>query len=43
MPTHIPVRVERSYLAEAIAVLMLSLLAATIDSAMFFIIVWTYG
>jgi hypothetical protein len=43
MPTQIPVCVQRSYMAEAIAALMLSLLAAAIDGAIFFIIVWAYG
>ena len=43
MPTQIPVHVERSYAAEAIAALMLSLMAAAIDGAIFFIIVLAYG
>jgi hypothetical protein len=43
MPTQIPVKVERSYAAEAIAVSMLSLLAAVVDGTIFFIIVWAYG
>ncbi len=43
MPTPIPVYVERSYVAEAIAASMLSLLAAAVDGAIFFIIVWAYG
>jgi hypothetical protein len=43
MPTQIPVYVERSYAAEAITALMLSLLAAAIDGAIFFIIVWAYS
>jgi hypothetical protein len=43
MPTQIPVYVERSYVAEAILVLMFSLLAAAIDAAIFFIIVWAYS
>jgi hypothetical protein len=43
MPTQIPVKVERSYVAEAIAVSMLSLLAAVVDGATFFIIVWAHG
>lgn len=43
MPTQIPVRVERSYAAEAIAALMLSLLSAAVDGAIFFIIVWAYS
>jgi hypothetical protein len=43
MPTQIPVYVERSYVAEAIAALMLSLLAAAVDGVTFFIIVWAYS
>ena len=43
MPTQIPVNVERSYVAEAIAVSMLSLFAAVVDGTIFFIIVWAYG
>jgi hypothetical protein len=43
MPTQIPIHVERSSVAEAVAALMLSLLAATIDAAIFFIIVLAYG
>jgi hypothetical protein len=43
MPTQIPVHVERSYVAEAIAALMLSLLAAAVDGVTFFIIVWAYS
>ena len=43
MPTQIPVYVERSYVAEAIAALMLSLLAAAVDGAIFFIIVCAYS
>ena len=43
MPTEIPVRVGRSYAAEAILALMLSLLAAAIDGAIFFAIVWAYS
>jgi len=43
MPTQIPVKVERSYLAEAIAVSVFSLLAAVVDGTIFFIIVWAYG
>ena len=43
MPTQIPVHVEPSYMAEAIAALMLSLIAAAIDGAIFFIIVLAYG
>jgi hypothetical protein len=43
MPTQIPVHVERSYAAEAIAALMLSLMAAAIDGVIFFIIVLAYG
>ncbi len=42
MPTDIPVHVERYYASEAIMALMLSLLAATIDGAIFFVIVWAY-
>ena len=43
MPTQIPVKVERSYVAEAIAVSMLSLLAAVVDGTIFFINVWAYS
>ena len=43
MPTEIPVRVERSYATEALVALMLSALAAAIDGAVFFIIVWAYS
>ena len=43
MPTQSPVHVEPSYMAEAIAALMLSLIAAAIDGAIFFIIVLAYG
>ena len=43
MPTQIPVYAERSYVAEAIAALMLSLLAAAVDGSIFFIIVWAYS
>jgi hypothetical protein len=43
MPTQIPAHVERSYVAEAKAALMLSLLAAAVDGAIFFIIVWAYS
>jgi hypothetical protein len=43
MPTEIPVYVERSYGTEAIAALMLSLLAAAVDGAIFIIIVWAYS
>jgi hypothetical protein len=43
MPTEIPVHVERSYAAEAILALMLSLLAASIDGVFFFVIVWAYS
>ena len=42
MPTQIPVRTELSWMAEAKAALMLSLLAAAIDSVIFFVIVWAY-
>src|SRR4029079_17134892 len=40
MPTQIPVYVERSYVAEAIVTLILSLLAAVVDGVAFFTIVW---
>jgi ABC-type enterobactin transport system permease subunit len=43
MPTQIPVHVERSYVVEAIAALMLSLLAAAVDGVISFIIVWAYS
>ena len=43
MPTQIPVRIERSYAAEAKVALMLSLLAAAVDGAFFLTIVWAYG
>jgi hypothetical protein len=43
MPTEIPVYVERSYATEAILALMLSALAAAVDGAVFFIIVWAYS
>lgn len=43
MPTEIPVYVERSYAAEAMLALMLSLMAAAVDGAIFFIIVWAYS
>jgi hypothetical protein len=40
MPTEIPLSVARSYASEAILALVLSLLAASIDGAVFLIIVW---
>ena len=40
MPTEIPVYVQRSYATEAMLVLMLSLLAAAVDGAVFLVIVW---
>ena len=43
MPTEIPVRVERSYVAEAIVALTLSLLAAAVDGVFFVVIVWAYS
>ena len=43
MPTEIHVPVERSYATEAIAALMLLLLAAALNGAIFFIIVWAYS
>ncbi|HET7888770.1 MAG TPA: hypothetical protein VFL62_21310 [Bradyrhizobium sp.] len=43
MPTEIPVRVARSYATEAMVALMLSVLAAAIDGAVFFTIVWAYS
>jgi hypothetical protein len=42
MPTQIPVRVERSYAAEARAALMQSLLSAAIISTITLVIVWAY-
>ena len=43
MPTQIPVRPRQSYLAAAIAALLLSLLAGVMNGAIVFIIVWAYG
>jgi hypothetical protein len=43
MPTEIPVYVERSYAAEAMVALMLSLIAAAVDGIFFLVIVWTYS
>ena len=42
MPTEIPVTIERSYAAEAMIALMLSLMAAAVDGALFLMIVWAY-
>jgi len=42
MPTQIPIRVERSYAAEARAALMQSLLSAAIVSGLALVIVWAY-
>jgi len=42
MPTQIPIRVERSYAAEARAALMQSLLSAAIVSSLALVIVWAY-
>jgi hypothetical protein len=42
MPTQIPVRVERSYAAEAKTALMQSLLSAAIVSSLALVIVWAY-
>jgi hypothetical protein len=42
MPTQIPVRVERSWAAEAKAALMQSLLSAAIVSTIALVIVWAY-
>jgi hypothetical protein len=42
MPTQIPVRVERSYAAEAKAAVWQSLLSAAIVSAIALVIVWAY-
>ena len=42
MPTHIPIRTRPSRAAEAIAALMLSLMAAAIDGVIVFAIVWAY-
>jgi hypothetical protein len=43
MPTDIPVYVERSYAAEAMIALMLSLMAAAVDAAMFLVIIYAYS
>ena len=43
MPTEIPVYVERSYAAEAMVALMLSLIAAAVDGIFFLVIVWAYS
>jgi hypothetical protein len=43
MPTQIPVQPQQSCMAAAKAALLLSLLAAAIDGAIVFIIVWAYG
>lgn len=43
MPTDIPVTIERSYATEAMIALMLSLMAAVVDGALFCIIVWAYS
>jgi hypothetical protein len=42
MPTQIPIRVERSYAAEARAALMQSLLSAAIVGTVTLVIVWAY-
>lgn len=43
MPTEIPVRVARSYAAEAVAALVLSLMAAGVDAVIFLAIIWAYS
>lgn len=43
MPTQIPVEPARSWMVGAEAALLLSLLAAAINSAVVFIIIWVYG
>jgi hypothetical protein len=43
MPTQIPIPIQRSWLAEAMEALMLSLLAAAINGAAFIVIVWAYS
>jgi hypothetical protein len=43
MPTQIPVRAVRSTVPSAIDVLMLSLLAATINAIIVLIILWAYS
>ena len=43
MPTQIPVKADRSTVPSAIDVLMLSLLAATINAIIVLIIVWAYS
>jgi hypothetical protein len=43
MPTQIPVRVVRSTVPSANYVLMLSLLAATINAIIVLIILWAYS
>jgi hypothetical protein len=42
MPTQIPVRVERSFAAEAKVILMQSLLSAAIICSIALVIVWAY-
>ncbi len=43
MPTQIPISIQRSWLAEAMEALMLSLLAAAINGVAFIVIVWAYS
>ena len=43
MPTQIPILIQRSWLAEAKEALMLSLLAAAMNGAVFIAIVWAYS